>query len=76
MAQKTVEGAELIKEIQRLELRPNDVIVVRAEQGIRPEFRVYLQKQISRLLPGHHVLVIDGPIELFALGQAEVEETG
>lgn len=62
-----VEGAEVIASALRLDLRPNDVLVFRTQELIRPEFRVYLQKQLRRLFPKNEVLVIDGPIDIFIL---------
>jgi len=66
---KAVEGAELIKELQRLELRPNDVIVAKTEMPMRPEGKVWLTKELRRLFPEHRVVVVDGPVELMAIGE-------
>jgi hypothetical protein len=71
-ATKAIEGASLIAEVERLELRPGDVIVCRAQEAIRPEFKVYLEKQIRRAFPGHRCLVIDGPVELFVMSETDI----
>lgn len=75
-AAKTVEGAEVIASALRLDLRANDVLVFRTQELIRPEFRVYLQKQLRGLFPGNEVLVIDGPIDIFILSDGDPEVSG
>jgi hypothetical protein len=74
--QGTIEGAEWIKDLARLELEPGDAIVVRTKARIRPEFGVYLKKQLSAVLPGVKVIVLDGEIDLFVLRPAEAEPKG
>ena len=69
-----VDGAELIQSAVRLELRPDDVLVFRSKEIIRPEFRVYLQKQIQRLFPNNTIVVIDGPIDIFVLNEEHEAE--
>ena len=78
MAQKAaspVDGAELIREVMRLTLNPGDILVFRTEAPARPEWKVYLEKQLSRLFPGNQVLVIDGEYDLFVIGEAQVDDT-
>ena len=68
-------GLEIEAEVQRMELREGDVIVVRCQERIRPEFAVYLQKMIRREFPEHQVIVVDGGIELQVLADpADREE--
>lgn len=71
-----VDGAQVIESALRLELRPGDVLVFRSHELIRPEFRVYLQKQLKGLFPDHRVLVIDGPIEVMILSEHDPEVAG
>lgn len=70
----TIEGADLISEVQRMELKPGDVIVARSSVLIRPELRVYLEKQFNRLFPDNRTVIIDGDIELFVMAPAEAAE--
>lgn len=71
-----VDGAQVIKDAIRLDLRPGDVLVFRTLELIRPEFRIYLQKQLKALFPDHTVLVIDGPIDIFILSEDADPEVG
>ena len=75
-AAKTVEGAVVIESALRLDLRPNDVLVFRSKELIRPEFRRYLQKQLNGLFPDHEVLVIEGEIDAFILSEHNAEVSG
>lgn len=70
MAKKGEELA-VVSEVQRLEVRPGDVVVVRCEKRIRPEFAVYLKKRIRAHFPDNEVIVIDGGIELQVLADPE-----
>lgn len=68
-----IHGAELITEVLRLELKPGDTLVFRTDAPIRPEWRVYLEKQLKRLFPNNTTLVVDGSFDLFVLGEAETK---
>lgn len=68
-----LEGAKLIGEVQRLELKPGDLVVLKCEDTIRPEFEVYLRKQAARLFPGHETIVIHGGIDLQVVSAPESE---
>lgn len=72
----TIEGAELITEAIRLELKPGETLVFRTESPIRPEWRVYLEKQLKALFPNNTTLVVDGSFDLFVLATAEPEVVG
>lgn len=71
---KTIEGAELISQVQRMELKPGDVIIARSQELMRPELRVYLEKQFNRLFPDNKTVILDGDLELFVMAPAEVAE--
>lgn len=71
-----IEGAEWIQDLARVELKPGDAIVVRTKARIRPEFAQYLKRQLSAVLPGVKVIVMDGEIDLFVLRPAEAEGEG
>lgn len=62
-----IDGLELINRIDVLALQPGDVLVLRSEELIRPEFKLYLEKQLRRRFPEHQVIVIDGGVELMVL---------
>lgn len=71
-----IDGLEVVSEVQRMEIRPGDVVVVKCEVLIRPEFKVYLQKQIRAAFPDNKVIVIDGGIELQVLADPDGAEVG
>jgi len=75
-AEQVIDGAELITEVMRLELRPGDVLVFRTETPIRPEWKVYLEKQLNQLFPDNKGLVIDGSFDLMVLSAAKAESEG
>ena len=68
------EGLEIEAEVQRMELRPGDVVVARCQERIRPEFAVYLRKRLRAAFPDNEVIVIDGGIELQVLGEGATGE--
>lgn len=67
----TIEGAELINQVQRMELKPGDVIIARSQELMRPELRVYLEKQFNRLFPNNQTVILDGDLELFIMAEAQ-----
>jgi len=69
-----IEGAHLIKEVMRLELKPGDLLVFRSEVPIAPNYRVYLEKQLRREFPNNSVVVLGGEFELMAMGEADDPE--
>lgn len=71
-----LDGVELIAEVARLEVKPGDVIVLKSEGRIRPEFEVYLSKQMSRYFPNNRTIVISGGIELQVLSEAAPAKIG
>ena len=75
MAQKVKidNGLEIEAEVQRIELRPGDVVVARCEERIRPEFAVYLRKRLRAAFPDNQVIVIDGGLELQVLGEGAAD---
>ena len=54
----------VVSEVQRMVVGPGDVVVVRCEERIRPEFEVFLRKKLRRQFPNNEVIVISGGIEL------------
>ena len=67
------EGLEIEAEVQRMALRPGDVVVARCQERIRPEFAVYLRKQLRAAFPDNQVIVIDGGMELQVLGEGAAD---
>ena len=63
------DGLEIEAEVQRMEVRPGDVVVARCQERIRPEFEVYLRKRMRAAFPDNQVIVVDGGMELQVLGQ-------
>ena len=68
------DGLEIEAEVQRMELRPGDVVVARCQERIRPEFAVYLRKRLRAAFPDNEVIVIDGGLELQVLGEGAADE--
>jgi len=73
-AKVAIDGAELISEVMRLELNPGDLLVLRANTPIRPNYQVYLEKQLRRHFPDNQAIVLGGEFELFVVAEAEVAE--
>lgn len=73
--ESAIDGAELITEVLRLELRAGDTLVFRTDAPIRPEWKIYLEKQLRAQFPDNNVLVIDRSFDLFVLAGAELAET-
>ena len=71
---KIEEGLEIEAEVQRMEVRPGDVVVARCQERIRPEFEVYLRKRLRAAFPDNQVIVIDGGMELQVLGEGAAGE--
>jgi hypothetical protein len=71
---KVGEGLEIEAEVQRMEVRPGDVVVARCQERIRPEFGVYLRKRLRAAFPDNQVIVIDGGMELQVLGEGVTGE--
>ena len=67
------EGLEIEAEVQRMEVRPGDVVVARCQERIRPEFEVYLRKRLRAAFPDNQVIVVDGGMELQVLGEGAAD---
>ena len=55
-------------DVERLALNPGDRVVVRVKQILHEEQMRYLRQLTEAQFPDHSVIVLDGGIELNALG--------
>jgi hypothetical protein len=64
------EEVEYIGEIQRVKIRPGDVLVVTCDERISWEVARHLREVIQDKFPGHEVMVLGGGLKLAIAGKA------
>ena len=55
---------QLIKEVQRIDVRPGDVIVIRPDEACHVEDMKRLQEELARLFPENRIVVCEFPISI------------
>lgn len=60
-----------IKDLQRVQLKPGDVLVARVARPLVPDSELArIKAQLERVFPDNQVIVSIGDIELFVVGNA------
>lgn len=59
--------------IQRVEMKPNDVIVLSYENHLSPSTLDAIRDQIERCLPGHPCIVMSDGLQLSFIGRDQVD---
>lgn len=62
-----MEPIELLEDVQRLRLRPDDVLVLRSEQNLTVEQARAIQAQARDLLGGHQKVMVLNQLSLEVL---------
>lgn len=69
ICQECLKDSEIryVGDVQRLELKPGDVIVFRAKQPLAHNVIARIKETAERNFDGHKVVVIDGDIDIAAI---------
>lgn len=67
-----IEDAEIrfLGDVQRLALKPGDILVLSAPSRISPDCARHLTEAVKRLVPGHEVLVLGDGLKVGVLEAA------
>lgn len=63
-------AVRVIGEVQRLEVRPGDVLVVRTTERLSIAEIVHMRKELAREFPDCRVVLVNSPVELSVLSGA------
>lgn len=64
---------DLAYRIGKIDLRNGDILVVKINQPVPDHIREMLHDQMSSVVEGHKVLILDRSIDLAVLTRAEIE---
>ena len=59
------------RSVMRVSLQPGDVLVIQCEGNLPEAARKRLSDSLSKLFPGHQVLILERGITLSVVGSAE-----
>jgi hypothetical protein len=57
-----------LHEVERLNLQPDDVVVLHVPAVLSMDARAHFHEHLQRFFPGHKTLVLDGDIKIAAVG--------
>jgi hypothetical protein len=57
-------GIPLVRSVEKLEVRTDEVIVITTEHALKPAQREGIIDAFKRMLPGRKAIVIEGPIKI------------
>ena len=57
-------GVRYLGDLQRLQLEPGDILVLRTKELISADTADRLHENFKRILPGHKVIVLDAGIDV------------
>ncbi len=71
-----VETSEIqyLGDVQRLELRPDDIIVLFVADNLNPQNVLRIEKQVEENIPGHKVLVLVGEMKIGVMSPTEAQK--
>lgn len=65
------EAALVVDEIRRLDLKPGDILIIKAPRPISDAAAQCLRQQLDKVVPGHKALVLDRGYSIEAIRPAE-----
>lgn len=68
------EGMIKLEDLARLELKEDDILVVRCPRPLSEETREHVQNLFSSHFPRNKVIVTEGAMEMYAIRKPEAEE--